>query len=188
MNNGANLESYISGFSVDLIEISQIWTKMTGSDKSLTEGGDLDRSRVELQHPLWGIAPSLSPPHVGSSGWVLVDASVNRLRCQSDQLADWQLHSVRLRSGLVRHRSGIDGLSFSYNGLSPWDLCPPWDGSPIFCINKAQAASSKLVRVGLRSCFHCNTAIFLMWIKNIWRLYCVVHVFVWIPSVMLLMW
>ena len=103
-------------------------------------------------------------------------------------LSDWQLHSMRLRSGSVRHRSGIDGLSFSYSGLSPWDLHPLWAGVSILCINKAQAAFSNLVRVGLRSCFHCNTRIFLLWINKLWRLYRVVHVFVWIPSVMLLMW
>ena len=79
----------------------------------------------------------LSSTCFGSSGWVLVDASINRLRCQSDQLSDWQLHSVRLKSCSVRHKSGIDGLSFSYSGLSPWDLCPLWAGVSILCINKA---------------------------------------------------
>ena len=121
-----------------------------GSDKSLTEGGDQIRSRVDLEHPLWGISPSLSPQHVfGSSRWILVDASVNRLGCQSDQPPDWQLHSVRLRSGLARHRSGIDGHSFNWFDVSPWDLRPPWAGSPGFCINQAQVASSKLVRTGI---------------------------------------
>ena len=43
---------------------------MTGSDTSLTKGDDLDRSRVDLQHPLWGIVPSLSPPHM----WALLEA------------------------------------------------------------------------------------------------------------------
>ena len=66
---------------------------------------------------------------------------------------NWKVGSVQLQIS-------IDGLSLSYSGLSPWDLRPPWAGSPVLCINKAQAASSKLVRVGLRSCFHCNTAIF----------------------------
>ena len=64
MNNGANPKSQISGFSADLIEISQICTRLTGSNKSLTEGGDMVGSRVEFQLPLWGISPSLSPPHV----------------------------------------------------------------------------------------------------------------------------
>ena len=53
-----------------MIEISLISTRLTVSDKSLTEGGDLDSSRVDLQHPLWGITPSLSPPHV----WALLEA------------------------------------------------------------------------------------------------------------------
>ena len=70
MNNGANPKSQINGFSTDLIEINLISTKLTRSDKSLTEGGDLGGSRVELQLPLWGIAPSLSPPHV----WALLGA------------------------------------------------------------------------------------------------------------------
>ena len=64
MNNGANPKSKISGFSVDLIEISEICTRLTESNKSLTEGSDLGGSRVELQLPLWVISPSLSPPHV----------------------------------------------------------------------------------------------------------------------------
>ena len=90
----------------------------------------------------------LSSTRFGSSGWVLVDASVNRLRCQSDQLSDWQLHSVRLRSGSVRHRSGIDGLSISIFGLSPWDLRPP-GLDLIFCIYLGTTSSSKLVRTGI---------------------------------------
>ena len=47
-----------------MIEISLVGTRLTVSDKSLIKGGDQGRSRVELQPPLWGIAPSLSPPHV----------------------------------------------------------------------------------------------------------------------------
>ena len=167
MNNGENPKSHISGFSADLIEISQIWTRLTRSDKSLTEGGDQIRSRVDLQHPLWGISPSLSPPHVfGSSGWVLVDASVNRLRCQSDQLSDWQLHSVRLISGSVRHRSGIDGLSIRILGLSPWDLRPPWAGCPVFCIYPGTASSSKLVWIGIEVLFLLYCIVFSLWNKE----------------------
>ena len=64
MNNGANPKSYINGFSTNLIEINLIGTRWNGSNKSLTGGGDLGGSRVELQLPLWGISPSLSPPHV----------------------------------------------------------------------------------------------------------------------------
>ena len=70
MNNGANPKSQISGFSTDLIEMSLISTRLTRFDKSLIEGGDQGRSRVELQPLLWGIAPSLSPPHV----WALLGA------------------------------------------------------------------------------------------------------------------
>ena len=70
MNNGANLKYQINEFSIDLIEISLIDTRLTGSDKSLTKGGDLGGSRVELQLPSWGIARSLSPPHV----WALLGA------------------------------------------------------------------------------------------------------------------
>ena len=70
MNNGANPKSKISGFSADMIEISLIGTKLTRSNISLTGGCDQGRSRVELQPPLWGIAPFLSPPHV----WALLEA------------------------------------------------------------------------------------------------------------------
>ena len=49
----------------------------------------------------------------------------------------------------LRHRSGIDGLSITIFGLSPWDLRPPWARSPGFCIYPSTAASSKLVRTGI---------------------------------------
>ena len=54
----------------------------------------MDRSRVELQHLLWGIAPSLSPPHV----WALlkalwVDVSVCGLMCQLNEPPDGQVGS-----------------------------------------------------------------------------------------------
>ena len=56
--------------------------RLTGSDKSLTEGGDLDRSKVEIQHPLWGIAPSLCSPHVWDLLEALwIDVSVCGLMC-----------------------------------------------------------------------------------------------------------
>ena len=70
MNNGANPKSYLNGFSTDLIEISLIGTRLIRDCNSLTEGANHDRSRVELRPPLWGIAPSLSPPHV----WALLEA------------------------------------------------------------------------------------------------------------------
>ena len=70
MNNGANPKSQINGFSTDLIEISLIGTRLTRDCNSLTEGANQGRSRVELQPPLWGIMPSLSPPHV----WALLGA------------------------------------------------------------------------------------------------------------------
>ena len=125
---------------------------------------------------LYGELHPLSLLHTCGLSWKLCG-----LMCQLNQPPDWQV-------GLVRLHISIDCLSLSCSGLSPWDLRLPWVGSPVFYINKAQAASSKLVRFGLRSCCHCNTTIFLLWIKKLWRLYCVVHVFVWIPSVMLLMW
>ena len=111
----------------------------------------------------------LSSTRFGSSGWVLVEASVNKLRCQSDQLSDWQLHSVRLRSSIVRHRLGIDGLSISIFGLSPWDMRPPWAGFPVSCIYPGTASSSKLVRTGLRCCCSCTVLFFHSGIKNLWR-------------------
>ena len=70
MNNGANPKFQINGFSTDLIEINLIGTILTRYDNSFTKGGDLGGSRVELYTPLWGIAPSLSPPHV----WALMGA------------------------------------------------------------------------------------------------------------------
>ena len=174
------------------VDSQQIWLKSVRYEPDwlhltnpMTEGGDLDRSRVDIRHPLWGIVPSLSPPHV----WDILEAlwinvSVCGLIGQLNQPPNWQLGSVEAQ---FNFRLGIDGLSFSCSGLSPWDLRPPWDGSPIFCINKFPTASSKLVRVGLRTCFHSNTTLFLLWMKNLRMLYHVVHVFVWIPSVMLLM-
>ena len=64
------LNPKINEFSTDLIEISLIGTRLTGSDKYLTEGGDMGGSVVELQPPLWEIMLSLSPSHV----WALLGA------------------------------------------------------------------------------------------------------------------
>ena len=69
MNNGANPKSSINGFSTDLIEISLIGTRLTRDCNSLTKGANQGRLRVELQPPLSGIVPSLSPPHV----WALLE-------------------------------------------------------------------------------------------------------------------
>ena len=89
----------------------------------MTEGGDLDRSRVDLRHPLWGITPSLSPPHVWDLLEALwIDVSVCGLMCQLNQPPDCQVGSLEAQFSF---RSGIDGLSFSYSGMSPWNLCPP---------------------------------------------------------------
>ena len=128
---------------------------------------------------LYGELRPLSLLHTCGLSWKLYG-----LMCQLNQPLDWQVGSVEAH------------FSFRLALMdSPWTavvyllgICAPWAGSPIFGINKAQVTSSKLVRVGLRSCFHCNNNIFLFWIKNIWRLYRVVHVFVCIPSIMLLMW
>ena len=65
-----------------MTEINQIWSRLTRSDKSLTEGGDKIRSRVDIEHPLWGISPSLSPQQVLAhldEFWA--DVSVYRLMC-----------------------------------------------------------------------------------------------------------
>ena len=126
-------------------------------------------------------ALSLSSTRVGSPG-SSVDWCVSLLVDVLAQAAP-RLTS-RLSSASDRHWWTLLQLQWSVS----LGFAPPWVGSPIFCINKAQAASSKLVRVGLRSYCHCNTTIFLLWIKNIWRLYHVVHLFVWIPNIMLLMW
>ena len=68
---------------------------------------------------LWGIAPSLSPPHV----WTLLDAlwddvSVYGLMCQLNQAPDWQVVSVQLQFC-------IDELSISWFHLIPWGIVPP---------------------------------------------------------------
>ena len=77
----------------------------------------MDRSRVELQHPLWGIAPFLSPPHVWDLLEALwIDVSVSGLMCQLNQSPDWQVDSMEAQ---FNFRSGIDGLSFNCSGLSP---------------------------------------------------------------------
>ena len=52
------------------VDSQLILLKSARSDKSFIEGGYLDRFRVEVQHPLWGIVPSLSPAHV----WDLLEA------------------------------------------------------------------------------------------------------------------
>ena len=96
-------------------------------------------------------APSLSPPHVWALlGALWTDVLVYGLMCQLNQAPDWQVDSVEAQFSF---RSGIDGLSFSYSGLSPWDLCPPWAGSLVFCLNKAQATSFKIVRTGIEVLF-----------------------------------
>ena len=162
MNNGANPKYYISGFSTDLIEISQIWTTLTGSDKSLTEGGDLDRSRVELQHPFWEILSFLSPPHVWAHldefWWMLqsTGVGVSPISSSIDSCTHWDSYLAHLD---IDHAL-MDSPSATMVYLL--GICAPWAGSPFFCINKAQAASSNLVRAGLRSCCHCNSTIFFI--------------------------
>ena len=111
----------------------------------------------------------LSSTCFGSSGWVLVDASVNRLRCQSNQISDWQLHSMRLRSGSIRHRLGIDELSIIWFHLIPWGIAPPWAWWPVICIYPGTASSSKLVRTGLRCYCSCTVFFFHSGIKKLWR-------------------
>ena len=60
---------------------------MTGSDKSLTKGGDQIRSKVDLRYSLWGIAPSLSPPHM----WDLLGAMWTIKTINNDNLKLVQL-------------------------------------------------------------------------------------------------
>ena len=60
-------------------------------------------------------------------------------------------------------------------------ICAPWAGSPIFCINKAQDASSKLVRVRLKGFllqYCCNILIVEM--RKLWRRDGVILSYVWI--------
>ena len=80
-------------------------------------------------------ALSLSPPHV----WALLEALwIDAISLWVDVLAQSAPGlTSRLSGSSVQLHIGIDGLSFSWSGLSPWDLRPPWDGSPVFCINKA---------------------------------------------------
>ena len=57
----------------------------------------MDRSRVEIQHPLWGIAPSLSSPRVWDlleTPWI--DVLVFGLMCQLNQPPDLQISLVQL--------------------------------------------------------------------------------------------
>ena len=146
-----------------MIEISIIGTTLTISDKSLTEGGDLDRSKVELQHHLWGIAPSLSPPHV----WDLLEALWIDVSAQSAPRL-----IGRLSGSSVQLQIDINGLSFSCSGLSPWDLRPPGLDLLFFFLNKAQAASSKLVRAGIEVLLllYC-VIVYYSRIKKLWRQY-----------------
>ena len=49
-------------------------------------------------------------------------------------------------------------------------FAPPWLGSPIFCINKAQDASSKLVRIGIEVLLlFYYVIVYYFGIKKIWR-------------------
>ena len=147
MNNGANPKSQINGFTTDLIEISLIGTRLTRSDKSLIEGSDLGGARVELQIPLWGITPSLSPPYV----WALLGAlwlmihSVGRCVSSINPPIDIRTHQ-RLSS--ASYQALMDSPSAAV--VCFLGIPPPQAGSPIFCINKAQATSSNLVRVVLK--------------------------------------
>ena len=109
---------------------------------------------------------SLSPPHV----WALLEAlwidfSVCALMYRLYQPPNWQVGSVRLQIS-------IDGLSFNYSGLSPWDLRPPYARSPIFCINKDQITSSKLIRTGIEVLLllYC-VIVYYSGIKKLWRQY-----------------
>ena len=148
------------------VDSQPIWFKSDRSKPNWLDLTNLDWRRWSNQIQSWYLAffmgnctLSLSSTRFGSSGWVLVDASVNRLRCQSDQLSDWQLHSVRLRSGSVRHILGIDGLSISIFVLSPWDLHPPGLDLPVFVYIQEQQPLPGWLELGLRCCCYCTVVI-----------------------------
>ena len=96
---------------------------------------------------------SLSSTRVGSPG-SSVDWCVGLWVDVSAQSSPWLTN--RLSSTLDLHWLTLHQLIWSVS----LGFAPPWAGSPGFCINEAQVSSSKLVRAGLRSCCHCNTAIF----------------------------
>ena len=130
MNNGANPKS---------VDTQPIWLKSirSGADwldltNPLLKEGIKSGSRADLQWSSWGIAPSLSPPHV----WTLLDAlwtdvSVYGLMCQLNQAPGWQVVPVQLQIC-------IDWLSISWFDLIPWELHPPGLDLLIFVYIQAQ--------------------------------------------------
>ena len=72
----------------------------------------MDKSRVELQHPLWGIVPYLYPPHVWDLLEALwIDVLVCGLMCQLNKPPDRQVGSMEahfsFRSTLIDSPSAI---------------------------------------------------------------------------------
>ena len=128
---------------------------LTGSDNYLTEEDDLGWSGSAQQHAILGIAPSLSPPHV----WVHLDEfwwmlqlagwGVSPISTPIDSCTQWDLDQAQIDS------------TYSYN-LSLLGNCAPRARFPVFVINKAQFSSSKLVRVGLKSCCYCIVYYFVI--------------------------
>ena len=151
MNNGANPKSYISGFSANLIEISQIWSRLTGSDKSLTEGGDQIKSKLILSilygefHP-----PSLLKTflaHLDEFWWMLqsIDWGVSQISPPIDSCTQWDSDLAQLDID----QALMDSPSADFIWFHE-DLCPPWAGSHVFCIYPSTTSSSKLIRAGLK--------------------------------------
>ena len=129
MNNGANT-----------MDSQSIWLKLVRSKLDW-----LDLTNPWLKKVIW-IDPNfifsilyrelrpLSLLHTCGLSWKLCG-----LMCQ---YVGWRVSSInswltsRLSGSSVQLQIGINGLSFNCSGLFPWDLRPPWAGSPIFCINK----------------------------------------------------
>ena len=89
---------------------------------------------------------SLSSTHVDTPG-ISVDWCVSLW-------VDVSAHSAprltsRLNSASDQHWLTLPQLQWSVS----LGIAPPWDGSLVFCINKAQDASSKLVRIGIEVLF-----------------------------------
>ena len=100
---------------------------------------------------------SLSPPHV----WALLEALWIDVSAQSTpRLTSW------LSSASDKHWLNLPHLQWSIS----LGFAPPWVGSPIFCINKAQITSSKLVRTGIEVLFLLYYVIVYYYgIKKLWR-------------------
>ena len=118
--------------------------------------------RVHHSMQSWEFHPPLSPPHVSAHldefWWMLQSTGwgVSQISPLIDSCTQWDSDLAQLDT----YQALMDSPSAIVVYLL--GICTPLGWISFFCINKAQAASSKIVRVGLRSCYHCNISIFFI--------------------------